>query len=362
MRQWALFSLALALAPAAPQGIRREAGASVQTLKGTEKADKDAVRIEAHGDVSIGPAAGEAITYTVVRRLRARQASDAERLLGSAKPRVSRRRDAVVLTFPQTPGSSEVEVRVPRAVNAVMAVTTGGNVRASDIAAGFEARTGGGEITLDGIGGSARCISGGGNIRAGSIRGECLFETAGGEIEVREAGGPVRASSAGGGIRIGHARATVSVATVGGPITIDRADGVIVARNHGGPIQIGTAAGVQCESASGAIRMANVAGSLRASTAAGNIVAKLMAGQPAAESFLTTAHGDITVLIPSNLSVTVRAQLEALNGLRRIISEFPGVTVRTRNGLAIAEGAINGGGPELRIAGTGGTITIKKQD
>ena len=47
--------------------------------------------------------------------------------------------------------------------------------------------------------------------------------------------------------------------------------------------------------------------------------------------------------------------------IQRIVSEFPGIPVRLQGTQVVAEGAINGGGPLLRISGTGGTIFIKKQ-
>jgi hypothetical protein len=99
---------------------------------------------------------------------------------------------------------------------------------------------------------------------------------------------------------------------------------------------------------------------MRVSTAMGSIMAYLLAGK-LAESFLTTGNGDITVVIPSNLGVTIRAENEMSDSVQRIISEFPGIPVRLRGTQVVAEGAINGGGPLIRISGTGGTIFIKKQ-
>ena len=78
------------------------------------------------------------------------------------------------------------------------------------------------------------------------------------------------------------------------------------------------------------------------------------------DGFLSTSAGDITVFIPSNLAVTIRAQNTA-SGIRRIVSEFPEVQVRLDDGMVIGEGTINGGGPLLRLAGSSGTIYIKRQ-
>jgi hypothetical protein len=71
---------------------------------------------------------------------------------------------------------------------------------------------------------------------------------------------------------------------------------------------------------------------------------------------LETGNGDVTVLIPSNLGVTIRAETDR----GRVVSDFP-FAQRLMGMQVRAEGAINGGGPMLRIAGAGGTIFIRRQ-
>jgi DUF4097 and DUF4098 domain-containing protein YvlB len=124
-----------------------------------------------------------------------------------------------------------------------------------------------------------------------------------------------------------------------------------------GPVQVGSAAAVRCESGSGGVRISNIAGPLRVTTAVGNIVASLAGGRAFANSFLETGNGDITVSIPSNLGVTIRAETD----WGRIVSDFTVLTPRVYGMRAVAEGPVNGGGPILRIAGMGGTIFIKRQ-
>ena len=90
-----------------------------------------------------------------------------------------------------------------------------------------------------------------------------------------------------------------------------------------------------------------------------------MSGVPLQDSILSTGAGDITVYIPSNLALTMKALNE--NGpAGRIISEFSEIMVRQRGrggpaGTCLAEGALNGGGPVLRLTSTGGTIYVKRQ-
>ncbi len=67
--------------------------------------------------------------------------------------------------------------------------------------------------------------------------------------------------------------------------------------------------------------------------------------------------------IPSNLPLTVQAINES-GGSGRIISDFPEVRPRRTSvpgGPLIAQGALNGGGPLLRVTVMGGTIYLRRK-
>jgi DUF4097 and DUF4098 domain-containing protein YvlB len=161
-------------------------------------------------------------------------------------------------------------------------------------------------------------------------------------------------------VHIVTAAGTVNAATGGGEIQVDKAGGAVTARNMLGPIMISGAAGVQCENASGGIRVSNITGPMRVSTAMGSILANLV-GSRIADSLLATANGDITVLIPSNVGVMVRADNEMSDSMRRITSDFSNIHARRQGTHLVAEGPVNGGGPVLQIAAAGGTIFIRRQ-
>ena len=168
-------------------------------------------------------------------------------------------------------------------------------------------------------------------------------------------------NTGGGALRVTRAGAGVIATNGGGQIDVGEARGTVELRNSGGPVRVGTASGVRCEAGAGAIRLMNVSGSLRASTSIGSILAHLVAGPAPGDSFLTTGRGDITVVIPSNVGVKIRAENQMGGGQRRIVSDYPGIVARAVGPHVVAEGAVNGGGPLLRISGTGGTIFIKRQ-
>lgn len=245
----------------------------------------------------------------------------------------------------------------------VEATSAGGRVQLDRIGGDVVARTGGGEIRMGSVSGAVRCLSAGGSIQVDRAGGESWFETSGGDIYLRETAGPVHASTAGGSIRVENAGSAVSAQTAGGRIEVHRAAGLVTAENTGGTISVGPASGVRCETSGGTIRLKGATGSLRAITDIGSILAELIHGAALQDSMLSTGTGDITVLIPSNLALTVRAEREA-GRAGRIVSEFSEIPVRavgaSPSAALRAEGSLNGGGPVLQISVGGGTIYLRR--
>ena len=370
----------LSMALAAEPALTREGQYWVEVRSGSEPVMPAArLKIVSRGGVILNGAAQHEISYVLKIRVKARSEADARRLTQAFAVRLSKPGGYTILTVQRGDGMADLQVKAPRSApessitttegalefydldGAVTADTGGGNIRADRIRGNVVARTAGGDIALGAVEGSARCTTAGGKITANLVRGDATFETGGGDILAQEVGGLVHASSMAGTIRIRRAGSAVIASTGGGPIDVGQARGVVTAKNSGGPVQVGSAEGVRCESAAGGVHLDKISGSVRVTTAIGSIIATLLAGKPMSDSFLSTGGGDITVFIPSNVGVTVRAQNELSDTIRRIVSDFPGISVRVQGGQVIAEGPVNGGGPVLRISGTGGTIFIKRQ-
>lgn len=361
----------------AQRTLSREGDQWVETLTGTAPAAAR-LRVNCHGPVHLEGGAASEIAYSVKLSVRARNEAAARRLLGRFGVRTMRSGDWSVVTTEGGPVTSILTLQAPRLEAAVISTAEGG-VEANGIDGALTADSGAGELKCDRVRGDCRLMTGGGDILVGeagarlraatgggriavkSVRGEAAVETAGGDIEVGDAGATVRADTAGGSIRVTRAGGSVTASTGGGPIVIGQAGGVVITRNMAGPVQVGAAPGVRSESGTGGVQLSNIAGPIRVSTAIGNIMASLLAGSPLSDSFLATGNGDITVLIPSNLGLTIRAENDLADSIRRIVSDFPGIPVRMMGTQVVAEGPVNGGGPLLRISGTGGTIFIKRQ-
>jgi hypothetical protein len=88
---------------------------------------------------------------------------------------------------------------------------------------------------------------------------------------------------------------------------------------------------------------------------------KITQGQRLEDSFLSTGAGDISVLLPSDMGVTVDAEMSGTQAVGAIVSDYPGLRSVTGRTSVTARGAINGGGPTLRLRASGGRIQIRKK-
>ena len=366
---------ALILPSAFAQQFTCKDGKCERVLNGVAPATSR-LRINAHGPVTLVGGVSQNLSFTVKVTVSARNEEEARRLLLPYVVRVQSDGAWTVLSAPGGAIMTDVTVRAP-ALEAAVVSTSDGAVQAVGISGPLNVDTGAGAIAVDRIGGDCELITGGGRIDAGQIggslkcstgagpiavstvRGSAILTTDGGDILAHEAGAMVRAETRGGGVHIGTAGGPVTAVTGGGEIVVEKAGGVVTLRNMAGPVQVGSAAGVRCE-ASGAIRVAQIAGPMRVATSMGSILANLI-GSHLADSYLATGNGDITVVIPSNVGVTIQAENGLADTLKRITSDFAAVQPRRQGTRVVASGAINGGGPLLQISGSGGTIFIKRQ-
>jgi len=369
-----VFYLALAIScPALSDKIRLErAGDGWNITVSGSLPPQPVFRITAGGDLTVRGKTSPEIYYSISGHLRGGDEAAARRVAEEYRVHSV----AGQLFFPQPVA---VRVELPRKSSYLSLWTPGGAIDAADLDGSVRADSSAGRIILDRIGGDAevhsaggatmlgsiggvvRCYSGGGAIRAVRVQGSATFQSGGGDIQLGEVMGPVRAVTAAGGIRIDHAGGTVYADTFGGPISILEALGIVIARSAGGPIDIAGAPSVECQSASGTIRLNNVSGQLRASTQRGSIVAEILSGHALSDSFLSTRAGDITVFIPSDTGVTIRAECGGPHNTDSIVSDFSGLRIDSTPSAATAEGKINGGGPVLRLMDAGGRIEIKKR-
>jgi DUF4097 and DUF4098 domain-containing protein YvlB len=381
MRRSALFNglVGMALLPmaaCAQPWLTQEGALWVRTFHETAAA-KPRLRINAHGPVTLEGNVAPTFEITVKVSVRARTREQARLVLERAALRTESQNDWLVLTTPGRNTISSVVMRAPRLQEAVVSssdgaveaygidgpltVDTGADqVKVDRIHGDCVLATGGGDIHAGTVDGFLHCITGAGAIAAKSVRGEAVLRTNGGDINVLAVGGGARVETGGGTLHLGVVNGAVTAINGGGPIIVDTASGIVTTRNMAGPVRVGAAAGIRCDSANGGIQLGKITGPMRVSTSMGSIVANLLGSQPA-ESYLATANGDITVIIPSNLGIRIVAENQMADSIRRILSDFREIQPRLRGMHVEAEGAVNGGGPLLQLSASSGTIFLRRQ-
>lgn len=301
---------------------------------------------------------------TVRQRARASSADAAARVLGPLRAaKVSATGPSTVrmeLYLPAMLGG-EIEISLPRQMPTVWVNNLSGSVQVYDFDGTVRAETGGGPVTLDRVRGAVQAHTGLGDVHLGSIGGGIVCASGGGTITLVAAASDANCTTGGGDISVKSVGGPLVVSTEGGNIRVEKAGSTVRAKSMAGLVEVGEAGGsVFADSGGGTIRVRGGLGPLSVSTMVGNVLAELLAGGRFADSSLAAGSGDITVAIPANFGLMVRARNDA--GVSpRIVSDFPGIQGRSINFRApgMSQGAINGGGPMLDLNASG-TIYLRR--
>lgn len=178
----------------------------------------------------------------------------------------------------------------------------------------------------------------GGDVEVGSLTGNVRIHTSGGDVRLERIDGEVEAGTSGGDITLREGTARARVHTSGGDIRIERAGGPVEAGTSGGDIIINSAEKI-----------------VRAHTSGGDIRAVLTAPLDA-DCSLGTSGGDVSVRFPKSAAF----QLDASTSGGDV--DATGLTITIEKGglrKSRLAGAVNGGGPTLRLRSSGGDIKLR---
>ena len=344
-------------------------------------ADAGAVKIQGAGQPNV--------SYVIRKRVAAGSEQEARRQFEKFRVSASNSGDTALIkgTCMNDTGRSRLsvnyEVVAPQNLALVYMRSGGGSLSVNNINGRVDGETGGGDIRLDAINGPVSATSGGGTIDVGTIGGDLRVETGGGDIRIRMANGELNAQSGGGNIWIESTSRNVQVETGGGAIQIHKTGGALRAESGGGDLDIGDVGGAaSVETGGGGIRIASAKGDVHAETGGGNIelmglsrgvnassgagsiTAEFVGKGGITESRIETSVGNIRVLIPSGLAMTVQALVDS-GQERSIQTDFPELKIKSEGDFGpretYANGAINGGGPVLKLNTSTGSIQIVKK-
>ena len=271
------------------------------------------LKVETHGGaIEVMPSAGSEVKVTAKQRIRADSDAEADQLLekltltmeqdGNEVRLVSKyEKRPFAFSGSWPPVNVDFVVSVPKAF-------------ASDL------KTSGGSITV------------------GDLEGPAKLHTSGGNIKLGKMGGSVDAHTSGGNVSLASARAGVQLRTSGGNISAGPVNG---------PAEISTSGGN--------INVDSVESALRARTSGGNIRAAIT-GPLKEECVLTTSGGTVRV----NVDKAAAFQLDASTSGGNVDAQ--GLTLTTdkiTTGRSKLAGAVNGGGPLLKLRSSGGGISVR---
>jgi hypothetical protein len=344
------------------------------------------------GNITIQGGASEA-RYVIRKRSLAPSAQGARRDFQRFRISVSKLGEAAfihgVWTEPKTPDkcrlNADVLLLVPREMNLVLVDTRRGNITVTSTNAKLDLDTHAGAVSVDDASGIVRVRTMGGNVTIGRVGGDLFIHSSGGgdlrvgyvrgRVEVSSRGGNMFFNTVGnltvqaaGNIEVQHCLGDLSVRTVGGSVTLGDIGGSATIENGGGNIRLGSVGGrVNASTTGGNIEMWRLGGGAQAVSGNGTITAEFRGSAPASfqSSYLRTNSGDIVVYLDRSTQATVQASSELALGSRGIRSDFPELKISSEGTgpgprVTYAEGAVNGGGPMLKVQTTVGQIDFRR--
>jgi len=197
--------------------------------------------------------------------------------------------------------------------------------------------------------------TGGGSISVDDLNGSTEVKTSGGSLTLGHIEGPVHAKTSGGSISLKGSMSLVDLDTSGGSITVGDVNGAVKAKTSGGSVRIGRVMGtVDAHSSGGSVHLKEATDTVNLSTSGGGVSA-FISQQPSSDCRLTTSGGSVTV----ELAAGVGVDLQASTSSGGVHSDFD-VTNGHQTKKSIS-GKINGGGPELYVHTSGGSVHIERR-
>ena len=193
----------------------------------------------------------------------------------------------------------------------------------------------GGDIDAADLNGAAAFASSGGSIRARNLAGKLEARSSGGDVDVHDCRGDVELSSSGGNVRAVAMQGRVDARSSGGEVRIERAAGDVRGSSSGGDVEIVQAGGRVVAGSSG--------GSVKVSFAPGN----------AHGGEITSSGGEVEVRVDPAVGLDVEAS--ASGG--EVACKLP-LTVQGKFSEHRVAGKLRGGGEHLSVRSSGGGVSI----
>ena len=370
------------------QAVVREGRAFIEETSGNMTPARQLRVSTDNGNIRVQGGSSQQITWVVRKRSYAPSEQEAKKEFERFRVNSGRRAEQAFIEASWSGSqphrfAADITIQVPRDMEFVRLDTNGGNLTINGTNARVEVATRGGNIALDDVAGAVRAQTAGGNVTIGNVNNEIVLKSGGGNVKIANAKGRVDVNTMGGDIVVGSADA-VLVNTMGGSVSVNRSGGDVQVNTAGGSVDLGDVLGkATVQTGGGNIRVAGAKGPVVANTGGGNVeLFKLLQGAQVqsgagciraefiggrgsfTSSSLRTAAGDVVIYLSGGLPVTIHGASEMTTG-RGVSSDFPELKIATEGGeygpkSMTVDGALNGGGPVLKVRTTIGQIQIKK--
>lgn len=177
----------------------------------------------------------------------------------------------------------------------------------------------------------------GGDIAVASLKGNVRARTSGGDLEFARIDGDIDAGTSGGDITLLEGTARARLTTSGGDISVDRAGGLTEVSTSGGNIDL-----------------KSVAQLVSASTSGGDVRA-IITEPIKQDAVLSTSGGQVRVEVAKETGFYLDASTSGGD------VRADGLTITLEkggSGKSRLTGAVNGGGPRLKLRSSGGDIKV----
>ena len=158
----------------------------------------------------------------------------------------------------------------------------------------------------------------------------------------------------GGAVTVTGCEGTIKISSSGGRIVVTGCGGDLKANTSGGSVSVKRFRGpARVRTSGGGITMENIGGAIEGSTSGGAINATLLSPVPG-DVKLDTSGGGVTVRVAASAAFN----LDAATSGGGASCDLP-IAAEGKKGGSRRKGAVNGGGPAVRLRSSGGGIHVK---
>lgn len=212
-----------------------------------------------------------------------------------------------------------VSIKIPEKFD-IKIKTSGGGICIQNIKGEINGRTGGGGLDMKNLTGEIHFTTGGGKVTIKDSQLNGRVSTGGGKVLVENVEGDIKASSGGGNVVYRNVKTpdktypkdVVYIRNAGGALNVEDAPAGVDISTGGGDIRIRSAKEyVKASTGGGDITVDEVYGWVKVSTGAGDIKITMIGDAKTGKRdvSISTGKGDVTLIVPENLSMDVDTEL-----------------------------------------------------